>query len=92
MRIAGAEVEWQDKASQGKRRDRSNGRCESGRAKDKKRMEGAQRNGERGDQDRAGGSAAECDWAHKSIVWRLSRRGHCEPVPLLTARTRSLGC
>lgn len=55
VRIAGAEVEWQDKASQSKRRDRSNGRCESGRAKDKKRMEGAQRNGDRGDQDRAGG-------------------------------------
>lgn len=41
VRIAGAEVEWQDKARQGKRRDRSNGRCESGRAKDKKRTEGA---------------------------------------------------
>lgn len=54
VRIAGAEVEWQDKARQSKRRDRSNGRCESGRAKDKKRM-GAQRNEERGDQDRAGG-------------------------------------
>lgn len=54
-------------------------------------MEGAQRNGERGDQDRAGGSAAECDWARKSIVWRLSRRGHCEPVPLLTQRREVLG-